>query len=134
MSAELEVIVPPRCRVLVVDDNVDSADSLTAVVRMLGHDAQTAYDGLAAVEMAAELHPDLILMDITLPKLSGYEAAARIRQAPGSGHIVLVALTGWGREEDKREALAAGFSHHFIKPVDFPALKRLLAETSAAAS
>lgn len=121
-----------RCRVLIVDDNVDSADSLTAVVRMFGHDAETAYDGLAAVEKAIELVPDLILMDISLPKLSGYEAAARIRTSPACAHTVLVALTGWGRDEDKREALEAGFTHHFIKPVDFPALKRLLAATCAA--
>jgi CheY-like chemotaxis protein len=131
--SDQQIVSPlPRCRVLVVDDNVDSADSLTAVVRMFGHDAETAYDGLTAVEKAIELVPDLILMDISLPKLSGYEAAARIRSSPACAHIVLVALTGWGGEEDKRDALQAGFTHHFIKPVDFPALKRLLAATSAA--
>jgi len=134
MSDQPGVSPLPRCRVLVVDDNVDSADSLTAVVRMFGHDAETAYDGLMAVERAIALVPDIILMDISLPKLSGYEAATRIRTSAACAHTVLVALTGWGGEQDKRDALQAGFTHHFVKPVDFPALKRLLAATCAAST
>lgn len=119
------------CRVLVVDDNADSADSLTALVRLLGHDAETAYDGLTAVEKAMAFVPDVILMDISLPTLSGYEAAERIRTVPACAHTVLAALTGWGSDEDKLEATQAGFTHHFIKPVDFSALKRLLAASCA---
>ena len=113
-------------RVLVVDDNVDACDSLAAVVRMLGHDAQMAFDGQEAVDVAATYRPHLILMDISLPRLNGYEAAAVIREQDGGADIVLVALTGWGRDEDRREALAKGFHHHVTKPIDFDLLKRLL--------
>ncbi|MES3033504.1 MAG: response regulator [Gemmatimonadota bacterium] len=113
-------------RVLVVDDSVDACDSLAAVVRMLGHDARTAFDGQQAVEEAAAFKPQLILMDISLPRLTGYEAAAIIRGQDGGADIVLVALTGWGRDEDRREALAHGFQHHVTKPIDFDVLKKLL--------
>lgn len=113
-------------RVLVVDDSADACDSLAAVVRMLGHNAQTAFDGQQAVDAAAAFRPQLILMDITLPHLSGYEAAALIRQQDGGADIVLVALTGWGGDADRREALANGFQHHVTKPIDFDLLKRLL--------
>jgi len=115
----------PR-RVLVVDDNVDACESLAAVVQMFGHVSATAFDGQQAVEMAAAFHPDLILMDITLPRLSGYEAAALIRADSGAAGVTFVALTGWGREEDRLEALAAGFHHHVVKPIDFSLLKQLL--------
>ncbi len=117
---------------LVVDDSVDACDSLAAVVRMLGHDARTAFDGQQAVDEAAAFNPQLILMDISLPKLTGYEAAARIREQDGGADIVLVALTGWGRDEDRREALAHGFQHHVTKPIDFDVLKRLLADITPA--
>ncbi|HYW50845.1 MAG TPA: response regulator [Gemmatimonadaceae bacterium] len=120
-----------KCRVLVVDDSHDACDSLAAVVRMIGHEAATAYDGEQAVEAAAEYRPDIILMDLTLPRLSGYEAAAQIQQQPGGTNAVLVALTGWGGDEDRRNTLAAGFQHHFIKPLDFEALRKLITATLA---
>ena len=115
----------PR-RVLVVDDNVDACESLAAVVQMFGHVSATAFDGQQAVEVAAAFHPDLILMDITLPQLSGYEAAKCIRADVGNREVTFVALTGWGRDEDRLEALAAGFDHHVVKPIDFTLLKQLL--------
>jgi len=112
--------------VLVVDDNVDACESLAAVVQMFGHVSATAFDGQQAVEVAAAFHPDLILMDITLPQLSGYEAAKCIRADVGNREVTFVALTGWGRDEDRLEALAAGFDHHVVKPIDFTLLKQLL--------
>ena len=113
-------------RILVVDDNVDSANSLAMVLRLSGHDAHTAYDGIAAVEAAAKLQPDVILLDIGLPKLNGYEAARRIRQQQGSKRLMLVALTGWGQDEDKRRSLEAGFDVHLVKPIDSSDLEKLL--------
>src|SRR5262249_8625196 len=114
----------PRWRILVVDDNQDTADSLALLLRLLGHDVQTAYDGLGAVGGGGALQPALALLDIELPKLNGYEAARRIRQQGGRGAL-LVALTGWGQEEDRRRSREAGFDHHLIKPIEFEDLRRL---------
>lgn len=122
-----------KCRVLIVDDSHDACDSLAAVVRMIGHEAATAYDGQQAVDQAAGYRPDIILMDLSLPRLSGYEAAALIREQVGGSDAVLVALTGWGGDEDRRNTMAAGFHHHFIKPLDFDALRKLIASTLATA-
>jgi CheY-like chemotaxis protein len=122
------------CRVLVVDDSADSGDSLAAVIGLLGHDARVAYDGLAAVQVADEYKPHLVLMDLTLPVLSGYEAASRIRALPTGSGIMLVALTGWGRAEDERRTAEAGFHRHVVKPLDFDLLKQLLAEAHASAA
>ena len=115
-----------RRRVLVVDDNLDSADSLAMLLELSGHNVHTAHDGIEAVEAAAKLQPDVILLDIGLPKLNGYEAARRIRQQQGDKGLVLVALTGWGQDEDKRRSLEAGFDFHLIKPADPVALEKLL--------
>ena len=118
-------------RILVVDDNRDSADSLAVLLQLSGHETHTAYDGLEAVEAAAKLQPDVILLDIGLPNLNGYEAARRIRkQARGKG-AALVALTGWGQKEDRRRAEEAGFNAHMVKPVDHVALMQLLSELTA---
>jgi CheY-like chemotaxis protein len=116
----------PMFRILVVDDNNDAADSLSILLRMMGNEVHTAYDGLEAVGAAATLHPDVALLDIGLPKLNGYEAARRIRELRG-GDTVLIALTGWGQEEHLRRSKEAGFDHHITKPVDFEALMKLLA-------
>jgi PAS domain S-box-containing protein len=113
--------------VLVVDDLRDAADSLAMMLRDMGHDTRTAYDGLEAVQAAAAIRPDVVLLDIGLPKLNGYEAARRIRNEPWGGNVALVALTGWGQEEDKRRALEAGFDHHLTKPVEPAAFENLLA-------
>ena len=105
-------------RILVVDDNQDSAESLTILLKLAGHETHTAYDGLEAVEAAATFRPDVILLDIGLPKLNGYEVARKIREQPWGKNMVLVALTGWGQEEDRRRSQEAGFNHHLTKPVD----------------
>jgi CheY-like chemotaxis protein len=113
-------------RILVVDDNRDSAKSLALLLKLTGNETQTAFDGLQAVELAETFKPDLVLMDIGLPKLSGYEACRRFRQQPWSKNLVLVALTGWGQEEDRQKSKAAGFNAHMVKPVELPALMNLI--------
>jgi CheY-like chemotaxis protein len=92
-----------------------------------GHQVHTAYDGLDAVEAAAKFQPDVILLDIGLPGLNGYEAARRIRCQPRDKDLMMVALTGWGQKEDRDRSKEAGFDAHLVKPVDFDALKKLLA-------
>jgi PAS domain S-box-containing protein len=116
-----------RLRVLIGDDNADSARVLTAALRHAGHDVITAHDGPASVTAAASFKPDVALLDIGMPGLTGYEVAERLRRQRGD-RIVLVAITGWGQEEDKRRAMRAGFDHHFIKPVDLSTIQRLLDE------
>ncbi len=115
----------PR-RILVVDDNVDAADSLGQLLEMFGNEIRIANDGEAGIEVAAQFRPDVVLMDIGMPKLNGYDAARRIRQHPWGAAIVLVALTGWGQEEDRQQSALAGFDHHLVKPVDVDALMKLL--------
>jgi PAS domain S-box-containing protein len=117
----------PKRRILVVDDNRDAADSMALMLQLMGHDARTAYDGLEAVQAAATYRPDVLLLDIGLPKMNGYEVARHIRRQRWGEGMVLTALTGWGQEEDKRRALEAGFDHHLTKPVDAPVLEKLLA-------
>lgn len=114
-------------RILVVDDNRDAANSLAMLLRLLGNEVLTAYDGLEAVETAAASRPDLILLDIGMPKLNGYEVARRIRETQGDG-VVLIALTGWGQEDDRRRSKEVGFNHHLTKPVEINALQAMLAE------
>jgi PAS domain S-box-containing protein len=114
-------------RILVVDDNRDVADSLGMLLRMMGNEVHTAHDGLEAVGAAAAFRPDMVLLDLGLPKLNGFEAARRIRDQDGGTDMVLVAVTGWGQEEDRRRSKEAGFDHHMTKPVDFAALQELLA-------
>ena len=116
-------------RVLVVDDNADAADSLSMLLRSFGHEVKVAYDGLEAVGAAIAFRPDVALMDIGLPKLYGYDAAKRIREALGPG-VLLIAITGWGQDDDRRKSHEAGFDHHLTKPVDFNRLLALMAERS----
>ncbi len=117
-------------RILIVDDNHDSAMSLGMMLDLMGNETSTAHDGLAAVEAAEKFRPDVILLDIGLPKLNGYDACRRIREQPWSRGMVIVALTGWGQEEDRRRSAAAGFDHHMVKPVEVDALAKLLSEGS----
>jgi CheY-like chemotaxis protein len=119
-------------RILVVDDNQDSAKTLATVLRLTGNEVRTAFDGMKAVEAAEAFHPDVAVLDIGLPELNGYDVARRIRQEPWGREIVLIALTGWGQEADKREARAAGFNHHLVKPVNHAALQKLLADHCSA--
>ena len=115
-------------RILVVDDNRISADSLAKLLQLTGNKTQSAYDGLEAVAAAATFRPDVILLDIGLPKLNGYEAARKIREQPWGKNIVMVALTGWGQDEDRQKSKEAGFNGHMVKPVELTALMKLLAE------
>jgi two-component system, chemotaxis family, CheB/CheR fusion protein len=121
--------VPPR-RVLVVDDNVDSAESLALLLRLRGHEVGVAYDGPAALETAGAFHPEVVLLDIGLPGLDGYQVAGRLRRRRRTAGALLVALTGYGQEEDQQRAREAGFDHHLTKPVDLPVLYELLARSS----
>jgi PAS domain S-box-containing protein len=122
----------PRRRILVADDNRDAADSLATMLRLEGHEVHAVYDGLEAVEAAAWFRPELALLDIGMPGLNGFEAARRIRGQPWGRQTVLVAISGWGQEEDKRMPTDAGFDHHLTKPVDPAALEKLLAESKRA--
>ena len=114
-------------RVLVVDDVQDNVDSLTALLRLDSNIVETAADGLEALAKAEAFKPDLILLDLGLPHLNGYETCQLIRRKPWGRGIVIVALTGWGQEEDRRRSLGAGFDSHLVKPVDYDALRALLA-------
>jgi PAS domain S-box-containing protein len=116
-------------RVLVVDDLKDSADSLAVLLRVTGNKAWTAHDGRSALEAAERLRPDVALLDIGMPDLDGYEVCRRMRQTPWGRDMMLIALTGWGQEGDRRRSLEAGFDHHLVKPVEIPALMRLLEQT-----
>ena len=119
-------------RILVVDDNQDSAQTLSMMLKLMGHQTATAFDGLMAVEIAAGYGPHLILLDIGLPKMNGYEVCRRIRQQPGGCEIFIVALTGWGQDEDRLRSEQAGFDLHLVKPVSVPALSELLAQQKVA--
>lgn len=113
-------------RVLVVDDNVDAADTLATFLEMTGIEARAVHDGLAAVPAALDFRPDLVLLDIGLPGMNGYEVARALRAQPTLARTVLVALTGWGTEEDRRKAMEAGFDQHLTKPVDLNVLQDVL--------
>jgi PAS domain S-box-containing protein len=116
----------PKRRILVVDDNRDGAASLAMLLTVMGNDTRTAHDGLEGVEMAEAYRPDLIVLDIGLPKLNGYDACRRIREQPWAKDIIIVAATGWGQEEDRRRSHDVGFDHHLVKPVDAAEVVRLL--------
>ncbi|HYV99374.1 MAG TPA: PAS domain S-box protein [Gemmatimonadaceae bacterium] len=113
-------------RILVVDDNRDSALSLGMLLRIAGHDVHTAHDGLDAVTVAATIRPDIVILDLGLPRLNGYDAAKRIRENAGGHPPRMVALTGWGQDEDRRRTTEAGFDAHLVKPVDLDALTRVI--------
>ena len=113
-------------RVLVVDDHVDSAESLCLLLQLSGHDVSSAHDGEEALVAAERFRPEVVLMDIGMPRLDGYETARRLRAAPWAADVLLVALTGWDRADDRERCLAAGFDRHLPKPVDAQALSALL--------
>jgi PAS domain S-box-containing protein len=118
--------LPAGRRVLVADDNRDAAASLAMLLEIAGHEVQIAHDGAQAFELAASFRPDLALLDIGMPKLNGYELAERIRQQPWGAAMRLIAVTGWGQDEDKRRGAAAGFDDHLTKPIDPAILPTLL--------
>ncbi|MGH7225309.1 MAG: hybrid sensor histidine kinase/response regulator, partial [Gemmataceae bacterium] len=113
-------------RILIVDDNKDSAESLALLMQLLGHDVRTAHDGETGLETARQFSPDIVVFDIGLPRLSGLEVARRLRQDLGLRDTLLIAMTGYGQEEDRRRSQGAGFNAHLVKPVDFGELQALL--------
>ncbi|WP_145089697.1 hybrid sensor histidine kinase/response regulator [Anatilimnocola aggregata] len=124
----LEIPSGPRRRILVVDDNRDAAATLAMMLKIMGHEVRKADEGEAAVTAAEEFRPELVLMDLGMPNVDGFEAARRIRAQPWGQKIILVALTGWGAERDRQRTQEAGFNRHLVKPVEMDALMRMLAE------
>jgi signal transduction histidine kinase/ActR/RegA family two-component response regulator len=142
LSAALAPLAPPLpalgaaqppasgCRVLVVDDNVDAARALARVLEMTGHEVRLAYDGLSALEAALDHRPEVVLLDIGLPGLDGFEVAQQIRQQAALSSIVLVALTGYGQDADRQLSQEAGFDHHLVKPASFSEIEKILLSVS----
>jgi PAS domain S-box-containing protein len=118
-------------RILVVDDNEDSALTMATMLELLGDETRTAHDGLDAIEAASAFRPDVILMDIGMPRLNGYDATRKIREQPWGAAIIIVALTGWGQDGDRARSKAAGCDGHLVKPVSLPDLEHLLASLLA---
>lgn len=116
-----------RRRILVVDDHRDAARVLGILLNSLGYDVETAHDGSQALAAVDSFKPDIVFCDIGLPKIDGYEVARRVRQRPDQDSIKLVALTGWGQDEDRQRTREAGFDHHLVKPVAVKTLRDLLA-------
>jgi two-component system CheB/CheR fusion protein len=121
--------VKPR-RILVVDDNADAAESLALVLRLWQHEAATAHDGPAALKLAETFRPEVVFLDIGLPRMNGYQVARELRKLRGLEKVLLVAMTGYGQDEDRRRAREAGFDHHLVKPVDMGAVEGILADGS----
>jgi PAS domain S-box-containing protein len=118
----------PSRRVLVVDDNRDAADSLGVLLTLLGVETRTAHDGIAALEALDEFEPSVVLLDLAMPVMDGYEVAQRMRQHPHGRHVTLVAVTGWSLDRDRLRSAAYGFDGHLVKPVDVDVLRKLLAD------
>jgi CheY-like chemotaxis protein len=118
--------------VLVVEDNLDSAASLSELLGLWGYPVQMVHDGYQALTAARQWRPEVILLDIGLPGIDGYEVARRLRREPATTDVLMVALTGYGGEEERRRAQQAGFNHHLTKPVELESLQALLREAHAA--
>ncbi len=114
--------------IIVADDNVDALQTLAMLLEMEGHRVRTANDGMQALALMHERVPDVMLLDIGMPGMNGYEVAQRVREA--GEHVTLIALTGWGQPSDRAHASEAGFDHHLTKPVEFPELEKLLTQNS----
>jgi CheY-like chemotaxis protein len=113
-------------RVLVVDDNKDSAESMAVLLRLAGHEVATAYDGVSALSHAVRSQPEIVLLDIGLPGMNGYDVARELRASPGSERVRLIAMTGYGQDEDRRRTLAAGFDAHYVKPLSVEDIDEVL--------
>lgn len=124
---------PSRRRILVVDDNVDAARSLSMLLALEGHDVRVAHDGPGALRAAEEFQPDVVLLDIGLPRMDGYQVARRLRERREMEKVVLIALTGYGQDDDRRRSQEAGFNAHLVKPVDLDALRSALAHAEVLA-
>jgi CheY-like chemotaxis protein len=140
-AAPVEDIAPSRPatriagqRILVVDDNVDAAESLGALLRCLGAEVVTVHDGPSALEALRAEKPSAAVLDIGMPGMDGYEVAKRARATPDGADLTLIALTGWGNDEDRRRSREAGIDHHLVKPVDLHVLEELLAARRIASS
>ena len=124
---------PPSLRMLIVDDNRDAADSLAMLMQTTGNEIRTAYDGLEALQVASEFRPEVVLLDIGLPKIDGHEVAQRLRREPWGQRVCLIAVTGWSDESDRARSRAAGFDHHLVKPLDTGLLAQLLSSVERSA-
>ena len=118
--------IPRSCRILLVDDNEAFATAMASLLDAMGHNVQAIHDGAAAIAIARALRPQVVLLDINLPGKLGYDIAREIRADPGLANSLLIAMTGYCQEQDKHQALQAGFDHHLSKPVDENALERLI--------
>ena len=128
VAAGAETVARKRKRILVVDDHRDAARVLGLLLDSLGYDVETAHDGRQALDSMSAFHPEIVFLDIGLPQLDGYEVARRVRELPDLRGIKLVALTGWGHDQDKQRTREAGFDHHLVKPVAVKTLRDLLAQ------
>jgi two-component system, chemotaxis family, CheB/CheR fusion protein len=115
-----------RRRLLVVDDNKDAAESMSMLLEMWGYDVAFAYDGPSALETAQQWQPEAVFLDIGLPGMDGYEVAERLRELPQAKRVVLIAITGYGQDDDRRRSQRAGIDHHLVKPVAPDALRNLI--------
>ena len=113
-------------KVMVVDDNRDAAILMGRLLRTLGNDVQVVHDGFSALEMAQQFRPDAVLLDIGLPEMDGYDTARMLRELPACKDVLIIAVTGWGQEEDREKGRLAGFDHHVVKPADSATLMELL--------
>ena len=119
-----------RYSILVVDDNRDSAESLALLLKYMGHDTHVALDGAQAVQSAGSILPDVVLLDLGMPRISGFDVCRSIRAQSWAEGMILIAQTGWGQDEDRRRTEEAGFDGHLVKPIDPDALLRLVAALS----
>jgi CheY-like chemotaxis protein len=120
-------VAPVRRRILVVDDSEDAAESIAMLLEFGGHETKQAHDGVEAVAAAERWRPHVVLLDIGLPKMNGYDACRRIRREPWGRQMFIIALTGWGQEEDRQRSDEAGFDAHMVKPPDYDALMTMIA-------
>jgi two-component system, OmpR family, response regulator len=118
--------VQPR-RVLLVDDSVDAAQAMSMLLETLGHEVRTMYDGPSALAMSDEFAPEVVILDIGLPGMSGFEVAKALRLRPATEKALMIALTGYGADSDRQKTQEAGFDHHLVKPVSFTAVETVIA-------
>jgi CheY-like chemotaxis protein len=118
---------PPPRRILAVDDNKDAVESLALLLTMMGHEVRVAYEGFTAMDAARTYEPEVVLLDIGLPGMDGYQVARWLRRQPALAKVLLIAVTGYSQPEDRRRSREAGFDYHMAKPVDLDVLERLLA-------
>ena len=115
----------PR-RILVVDDNADAAEALALLLRLSGHEVETAFDGLEALRVAPAFSPEIVLLDLGMPRLNGYDTARSIRAEPWGKDVTLIAVTGWGQPKDRDRTLEAGFNAHLVKPIGTEELLQII--------